>query len=132
MLLPLLMPLLCYLLLQGPGLACLERLLAGPPSTDAPAGSGMQGDDTRSSGTTTAAASDAAAGSAAAGADAGAGCAACAGGDVGDDDGEGASLLSDDGAGDGRVWFVGERISIADIAVADLVSAEHMSESRAL
>jgi hypothetical protein len=39
-----------------------------------------------------------------------------------DDDGDGSSLLSDDGAGDGRLWFVGERIGIADVAVADLVS----------
>ncbi|KAF6264736.1 hypothetical protein COO60DRAFT_17832 [Scenedesmus sp. NREL 46B-D3] len=87
---------------SGPGLACLERLLAGPPSTDAPAGSGMQGDDASSH------------------AAAAAGCAAC-GGDVDEDDGEGGSLLSDDGAGEGRVWLVGERLSIADIAVADLV-----------
>jgi hypothetical protein len=119
----LLLLLLLLPLLQGPGLACLERLLAGPPSTDAPAGSGMQGDDSSSSRNTTAAAG-AAAGS-------GAGCAACAGGDVGDDDdGEGDSLLSDEGASDGRVWFVGERISIADIAVADLVSTEQVLQYR--
>jgi glutathione S-transferase len=88
----------------GPGLACLERLLAGPPSTEGPAGAGMQGDSKASSS-----------------ASAGAQTAAAAGEGGADDDGDGASLLSDDGAADGRLWFVGERISIADVAVADLV-----------
>jgi glutathione S-transferase len=55
-------------------------------------------------------------------ASAGAQTAAAAGEGGADDDGDGASLLSDDGAADGRLWFVGERISIADVAVADLVS----------
>ncbi|WIA16837.1 hypothetical protein OEZ85_013773 [Tetradesmus obliquus] len=97
----------------GPGLACLERLLAGPPGADAPAGSGMQGDDKHSSSSQPAGAATASG--------AAASCAACAGEVVDDGSDEGASLLSDDGAADGRLWFVGERLSIADIAVADLV-----------
>eukprot|EP00882_Tetradesmus_deserticola_P010352 GHRQ01010935.1.p1 GENE.GHRQ01010935.1~~GHRQ01010935.1.p1 ORF type:complete len:266 (+),score=122.09 GHRQ01010935.1:906-1703(+) len=95
----------------GPGLACLERLLAGPPSTDAPAGSGMQGDDASSNARSTRATGAAAA-------------SPSGGGGDDKDDRQGGSVLSDDGGGDGRIWFVGERLSIADIAVADLVGAQ--------
>lgn len=51
------------------------------------------------------------------GSSAGAAADAPAAGAEGDDGG----MMGDDGVSDGRRWFVGERISIADVAVADLV-----------
>eukprot|EP00878_Enallax_costatus_P012455 GHUV01013006.1.p1 GENE.GHUV01013006.1~~GHUV01013006.1.p1 ORF type:complete len:293 (+),score=91.43 GHUV01013006.1:317-1195(+) len=91
----------------GPGLACLERLLAGPPSTEPAAGAGMQGSSSSHY-------PEAAAGSAAG-----------SSGDLlgGDDDraAAAAGTVSSDDVDEGRVWFVGDKISIADIAVADLV-----------
>lgn len=102
---------------QGPGLACLERLLSGahrqwPAACDEPAEGGAE--------------------ARAAGVAAGAG---AAGGSSGSSSNDGAADDSTAGAFDGgpglmsggdddeeRMWLVGDRISIADIAVADLVS----------
>lgn len=99
---------------QGPGLACLERLLAGPPSTEAVAGAGMQGSSSSKKRYDADTAEPAAA--AGTGADLS---------DVGGREGPHAAAGGGDGDSgdndDGRIWFVGDKISIADIAVADLV-----------
>jgi len=122
--LPPLPPLIICVLLQGPGLACLERLLSGsqrqwPASCDEPPEGapealrdGVAAGSNGSSGSS---------GSSSGKATGGSGLLDAADVPLLAEAFEGDAWLSG-GDGEGRVWLVGDKISIADIAVADLVS----------